>query len=101
MSTQTQRGGYALKCKVSRGLFSDERGVAVALPGQPVVAFVDRRDVIVPRDPGPEEEIDGWVKVDVVSLEADSALVDLPQPAVSQGTRLRVPRTMLRYNEAA
>ena len=96
MDVQTSASEYVLKCKVSHGIFSDERGISIELPDRHVVAFVDRRDIIVSHDPELRGEMDGWVKVAVLILGEDSALVDLPRPALSQGTRLRVPRTMLR-----
>lgn len=85
-----------LHCKVSLGMFSSERGISVVLPsGQKIVAFVDKRDVNVGRDPRPGEEIDGLVKVSVVTESRQSIVVDLPQPAISQGPRIEVPPRML------
>lgn len=84
-------------CKVSVGMFSNERGVRVDLPdGRRVSAFVDKRHVIVNRDPKPGKEVDGRIKVSVVEIKRDSAIVDLPEPAFDTGPRLRVPKTFLR-----
>lgn len=85
-----------LRCKVSRGMFSTERGVLVELPGgRKVSALVDKRSVLVSRDPRTGEEVEGRVKVSVLETKKDSALVDLPQPGLTEGPRLRVPKTLI------
>jgi hypothetical protein len=92
---------YTLKCKVSRGMFSSERGIEIDLPDKHVIAFVDKRDVIVPREPHVEEKVEGRVKVAVLTIGEETALIDLPQPALTQGTRLRVPRAMVEHQGKA
>jgi len=85
-----------LPCRISRGIFSSERGVRVTLPtGREVCTIVDKEHVHPDQDVPPGQEIEGRVNVRVVELREDSALVDLPQPAVMQGTRIEIPRTML------
>ena len=85
-----------LKCKVSRGIFSHERGVLVEFPdGRKVSALVDKSSVLVARDPVAGEEVDGRVKVSVLETKKDSALIDLPQPALIEGPRLRVPKDLI------
>jgi len=70
-----------LKVKVSRGLFANERRISLELPdGRTIAAFVDKRDVIVDRDPQAGEEVKGRVKVSMVEKKNGTALVDLPQP---------------------
>ena len=89
-----------MSCKVSRGMFSSERGVHVRLPdGREVSALVDKRHVIVERDPRPGSEVSGRVKVDVVKVGKDSVIVDLPQPGIAAGPRLKVPKSFLRSSE--
>jgi hypothetical protein len=86
----------SITCKVSRGVFSNERVVLVELPeGRAVTAFVDKRDVIVDRDPAVGEEVGGRLKVEVVETKNDSVLVELPQPSITGGPRVRVPKTLL------
>ena len=86
-----------LSCMVSLGMFSTERGVVVALPGgQTVSALVDKRSVEVEQDPAPGREVQGRVRVFVVSSEDDSVVLELQQAAFSQGPRLRVPKAWLR-----
>ncbi|MEW6296851.1 MAG: hypothetical protein AB1671_03810 [Thermodesulfobacteriota bacterium] len=85
-----------LKCKVSQGMFSHERGVLVELPdGRRVSALVDKNSVQVTRDPRAGEEVEGRVKVSVLETKKDSALVDLPQPGLAEGPRLRVPKGLI------
>jgi hypothetical protein len=77
-------------------MFSNERGVLVELPdGRTLTAFVDKRDVIVEREPVGEEEIRGRVKVQVIEEKNDSVLIDLPRPTITGGPRLRVPKKLL------
>ena len=94
---RSRTGQFFLRCSVASGMFSHERGITVELTsGKHVVAFVDARDVRVSKDPRPGEEIEGMVKVSVIEKGRDSVVVDLPQPAISQGTRLEVQPRMLR-----
>jgi len=95
MSRAQPKKEATIRCKVASGMFSDERSVVVELPGKHIVTFVDRSDVVVSRDPKPGEQLEGRVRVAVLEVNRSSALVDLPQPAVTQGTRLRIPKTML------
>lgn len=86
-----------IPCSVSAGMFSNEKGVSVDLPdGRKVSAFVDRRDVIPDRDIKPEEEYPGYVKVSVVEIKKDYALIDLPQPGLTEGPRLTVPKKIIK-----
>jgi hypothetical protein len=86
-----------ISCKVSLGMFSNERGVLVELPdGRKISALVDKRHVIVDEDPKPGAEVEGRVKVSVVEPKKDSIIVDLPQPGLTEGPRLKVPKTFLR-----
>lgn len=78
-------------------MFSSERGVLVELPdGRKVTALVDKRHVIVDKDPQPGGEVEGRVKVFIVEQKRDSVIVDLPQPGLTEGPRLKVPKTFLR-----
>lgn len=91
-----EEGPFTIPCMVWPGLFSHERGIKVDLPGvENLVAFVDKKDVIVSEDPVPENGIQGRCRVYVVELEGDSAIVDLPQPSVDRGTRFKIPKKYL------
>jgi len=92
--------GTMLACKVTVGMFSTERGVVVELPdGRRVSALVDERSVIVSQEPRPGGEVPGRVRVSVIELEENSAIVDLPQAGFTEGPRLRVPRAFLRQGQ--
>ncbi|MGE0826083.1 MAG: hypothetical protein AB7G75_01300 [Candidatus Binatia bacterium] len=96
MKERTPKIEASISCTVSQGMFSGERGVLVELPdGRKVTAFVDKHDVIVDRDPARGEEVRGRVKVAVVAENKDSVIVDLPQPTITGGPRLRVPKVFL------
>lgn len=97
MRNKNSRTEATVSCKVSLGMFSTERGVIVELPdGRKVSAIVDRRHVIVDKDPQPGSEVEGRVKVFIVEPRKDSIIVDLPQPGLAKGPRLEVPKTFLR-----
>lgn len=83
-------------CRIYPGMFSGERGVQFELPdGRTVSAFVDKSRVIVEREPTSGSDVQGRLKVDVLQYEDDSAIVDLSQPAVTVGQRIRVPRSFI------
>jgi hypothetical protein len=85
-----------IPCLVSLGMFRDERGVRVRLPdGRELSVIVDRRSVIVETDPEPGKEVQGKLKVAVVAVKDDRALVDLPQASFTSGPRLELPRAAL------
>ena len=89
-------GKALISCKVSLGMFSSEREVVIELPdGRRIAALVDKRHVEVERDPEPDEEVEGRLRVMVVETHKDSAVIDLPQPTMTEGTRFEVPRSFL------
>jgi hypothetical protein len=78
-------------------MFKSERMVSVELPGgQEVTAFVDRRQVIPDREITSSEEYKGQLKVTVVQIKNDSAIIDLPQPGLTQGPRLVIPKKLIK-----
>lgn len=96
MKEKTPKTEASISCTVPQGMFSSERGVFVELlAGRKVTAFVDKRDVIVDRDPAVGEEVRGRVKVAVIEEKKDSVIVDLPQPTITSGPRLRVLKVLL------
>jgi len=71
--------------------------VSVELPGgQEITTLVDRHQVIPDRDVSPREEYKGQVKVTVVQVKNNSAIIDLPQPGLTQGARLVVPKKIIK-----
>jgi hypothetical protein len=93
---KVSRGEPTLSCSVGPGMFSSERAISIDLPdGRKVSAFVDRRNVIPDKDVKPGEEYNGHVKVAVVEVKKDSAIVDLPQPGLTEGPRLKVPKDLI------
>jgi hypothetical protein len=86
-----------VNCSISAGMFKSERMVSVELPGgHEVTAFVDRRQVIPDREITSSEEYKGQLKVTVVQVKNDSATIDLPQPGLTQGPRLVVPKKIVK-----
>src|SRR6266511_2219228 len=84
-------------CSISAGMFKGERMVSVELPGGPeITTVVDRNQVIPDREVSPTEEYKAQVKVTVVQVKNNSAIIDLPQPGLTQGTRLVVPREIIK-----
>ena len=85
-----------LRCKVSPGMFSSERGVIIELQdGRKVAAFIDKRHVRVDQEPQSGREVDGYVKVSIVEIGKDFVIVDLPQPGLTDGPRLKVSRNQI------
>jgi hypothetical protein len=85
-------GAATIPCIVWPGWFSHERSIELDIPGiKNVVAFVDERDVIVAEEPTKEGGVKGRCRVYIVSMEGDSAIVDLPQPSIQSGTRFKIP----------
>lgn len=83
-------------CRVSPGMFSTERGIQFDLPdGRRVSAFVDKSRVITASEPRTGRDVDGRLKVDVVQYKDDCAIVDLSQPGLAVGARVRVPRALI------
>jgi hypothetical protein len=88
--------GKVISCLVSLGMFENEREIRVDLPdGRIISALVDRRHVIVEQEPGPGREVPGYVRVSVVGFQRNIAVVDLPQPGITQGPRLTLPLSSL------
>lgn len=78
-------------------MFKSERMVSVELPGgHEVTALVDRHQVVPDRELSPNEEYKGQLKVTVVEVKNKSAVIDLPQPGLTQGTRLVVPKNIIK-----
>jgi hypothetical protein len=85
-----------IKCKVSLGLFTNERGVRIELPdGRAVSALVDKSQVEEERMPKSGEEVDGFVWASVVKESDDRYVIDLPQPTLTGGTRVLVPKSIV------
>ena len=90
------RGEATIPCIVWPGWFTHERSIRVDIPGiENIIAFVDERDVIVPKEPTKESGVKGRCKVHIVSREGGTAIVDLPQPSIHSGTRFSIPMTFL------
>jgi hypothetical protein len=88
-----------LDCLVTPGLFSSEVGVLITLAdGRQVSALVDKRQVVTLEELRRGEKTQGRVKVAVISEEKDSVIIDLPQPTLSNGPRLRVSKNALRFD---
>jgi hypothetical protein len=86
-----------IRCKVSIGMFTNERGVEIEIPGRDTLSLLaDRSQVRIEREPAPGEEVEGWLEVSVISASGGHVLVDLPQPTFMTGTRIAVPRDLLR-----
>ena len=79
-------------------MFSTERQVVIALPsGQEIDALVDRRSVVVKKEPETGKPVNGLVSVSLVHYDKETkqVLVDLPQGSFAKGPRIRVPVTMV------
>lgn len=86
-----------IKVMVSRGMFSNERGVRINLPnGEVLSMLVDRMQVNVDRDPQRDDEVGGWLEVLIVSTHDGRVIIELPQQTFTTGTRVEVPHELLK-----
>lgn len=86
-----------IPCKVSLGMFDNEVGVTIKLPsGEEVVAFVDQRDVKVKEKIPEGRDIDGKLLVRLIEKTNNQAIIELPQPSIAHGLRIRVPYDLLK-----
>lgn len=91
------RGRALVRCKVSLGMFANERGVRIELPnGESVSALVDASQVQVEKNPRPGEEVDGYLWVSVIGDTEGKFVIDLPQQTLTGGTRVSVAKTLVR-----
>ena len=97
MSKVTEGNKFVLvKCKVSLGMFSTERAVTIELTGgQRATAFAHRREVVTSKKPAKHELLRGCLRAELVEIQGNSALIELPQPALGMGTRVRVPTSII------
>ncbi len=85
----------AIRCKVSLGMFEDERAVHVELmDGRKVSAFVDKDDVSVEEEPSAASAVTGRVRVVVVKENDKSVILDLPQSTITNGPRVEVNKEL-------
>jgi hypothetical protein len=64
MSKKSGNSETTIRCRVSLGMFEEERGVVVELPdGHKASCMADKSQVVVAREPEPGEEVEGRVKV--------------------------------------
>lgn len=85
-----------IRCRVGLGMFSSERSIVAELPDNRFLSStVDKRHVIVEKDPVPGSGREGFVRVTIVRLEGETAVIDLPQPGIATGPRFSVPIEIL------
>jgi len=95
MAEENSPTARTVKCKVSSGMFSEERVIVIQLPtGEKISTFVDRT-LVRATTPGPGQEVSGSVVVNVIEEKGDLAIVDLPQPGLTRGGRVEIPSALL------
>ncbi len=91
-----QQAIFTVECRVSRGMFTRERGILVSLiDGSTVFALVDRRHVSVEKEPVDGQDVPGKVTVHLINRSKKSAIVDLPEPGITVGPRIEVSTELL------
>ena len=97
MNKERHNSKSSIPCRVTLGMFPDERGVSVDLPeGETIEIFAHKNHVIADQDPVPGGEVKGRVIVRIVEKLEDSMVVDLPQPGINVGMRHIVPKSMVK-----
>jgi hypothetical protein len=85
-----------VRCKVFPGLFSDEREVMLELSdGQTVSVPISGHCVTTDQDLGENDGVDGLVRLVVIEKNDDYVIIELPQPPVARGPRLKVPSRLV------
>ena len=84
-----------LPCKITQGIFDDERIVVFTVRDTTYQTIADREDV----EENQEHAEDGWVEgrlqVYVVEENEERVLMNLPREATGNGRRLSVPPGLL------
>ena len=93
MPQQTER--YFLPCKISQGLFENERIVEFTVEGTTYTAIVDREDVEESQPAREDEWVDGRLQVYIMKRNGETVLVNLPRETAGNGRRLSVPNSLL------
>ncbi|OFW38990.1 MAG: hypothetical protein A3J28_12435 [Acidobacteria bacterium RIFCSPLOWO2_12_FULL_60_22] len=100
---QQKKKHAILRCKVSRGTFTNEFFVVIELPdGRVLTSLADVSQVVFGANRAAAgESVDAGVKVSVVGEQKGMLLVDLPRETFSQGRRVLVPPTMVESKATA
>ena len=85
-----------LKCKISNGMFEDERAVKLDIKGKIYMTIADKEDVRTETAIHGNNWVGGLLRVYNVENRGDKAFVILPNEAAGHGRRLLVPRRLLR-----
>lgn len=88
---QLEENEALIRCRVGLGMFSNERSIVAELPDDRFLSStVDKKHVVVEKDPVPGSGREGFVRVSIVRLEGESTVIDLPQPGITTGSRFSV-----------
>lgn len=61
----------------------------------PLLLFVPAAYVILDGTPSDTDTTTGLMKVSILSMDAETATIQLPAPVVGLGTKLTIPKTLL------
>ena len=84
-----------LECKISKGLFEDERIVESTIGDRIYKTIVDREDVEENQAPQEDKWVEGRLQVYIVKRNGETVLVNLPRETAGNGRRLSVPENLL------
>lgn len=83
-------GWGEIPCEIHKGLFPQEFFLVIRIGEEVVQLWADKDWVEQERDK------DGWMKVRVVREEEENLLINLPNETLFSGSRIFVPKTMIR-----
>lgn len=91
-----------LRCRISRGIFTNEFFVVIEVPGGETFTTVADKSQVVFQGNRPDEidSVEAGVKVSVLGEQSGMLLIDLPRETFSQGNRILVPPEMLKRQAA-
>lgn len=84
-----------IPCKISLGLFDDERVVQFEAEGKQYRAIVDKDDVQELQTPQKGRWVEGLLQVYVIKRNGETVLVNLPRETASSGRRITVSKQLL------
>lgn len=92
METTSETPKVGVKCSVMPGWFSDEREISLQLvDGGTVKAPISQTYVRVQQEPTAEKPVEGIVHLLLIDKNDDYVVIELPQPPIARGSRLRIP----------
>lgn len=94
MSSTTGTQTAQLKCQAGRGMFSHEAGILFRGAERNYESMLDLKFVHTAADsPLGDVDVDAWIEVNIVEVNCQNVLIELPRQTVFGGRRVWVPKS--------